>query len=197
MPWRDRHGSNFISFGSSSIIKSLLRDFDFISTRGSKFAFFDRCPLTSFRSHMLKIRSCSAPKPPLIERPTETTSRISSVLRTSCFHQVLHWRRGATIGVGSDGVCHHFSTMHRCTNDGRIWFSRYMTSSVYSRYHLLRDKLNIGRIGWTSRGPDRLGPIGEAGYVNRYADRCVGRPDQCRNREAIGKIWAARNIFGS
>ena len=35
------------------------------------------------------------------------------------------------------------------------------------------------------RVPSRLGPIGEAGYVNRYADRFVGRPIGCRNREAV------------
>ena len=34
---------------------------------------------------------------------------------------------------------------------------------------------------------DRLGPIGEAEYVNRYADRCEGGPVWCINREAIRK----------
>ena len=58
---------------------------------------------------------------------------------------------------------------------------------------LLRDKLNISRIGWASRGPDRLGPIGEAEAEYRYADRCEGRPVRCRNREAVGKIFRCRD----
>ena len=59
-PCNDRQGSNFISFCSSSIIKSLLRVFDFISTWGSTLAFFVRFPFTSFRSHMLKILWCNS-----------------------------------------------------------------------------------------------------------------------------------------
>ena len=47
----------------------------------------------------------------------------------------------------------------------------------------------------TTRGPDRLGPISEAGYVNRYADWCVGRLVWCRNREAIGKIFRKEYIW--
>ena len=43
--------------------------------------------------------------------------------------------------------------------------------------------------------PDRLGPIGEAEYVNRYTDRCEGRPVQCRNREAVGKIFRKEYIW--
>ena len=45
--------------------------------------------------------------------------------------------------------------------------------------------------------PDRLkkpmtGSVGTE-YVNRYADRCEGRPVRCRNREAVGKIL--KDIF--
>ena len=93
----------------------------------------------------------AAPKPSRIERPTETTTRISSVLRTSCFHQLLYRPRGGIADVGSDGVNHHFSAMHRGTHDGRIWFSRYMTFSVYSHYHYYCPKL----IAWPPRGLDQ------------------------------------------
>ena len=60
---------------------------------------------------------------------------------------------------------------------------------------LLRDKLNIGRIGWASREPDRLGPIGEAEAEYRDADRYEGKPVRCRNREAVGKIFCEEYIL--
>ena len=62
---------------------------------------------------------------------------------------------------------------------------------IYKYTMLLGDKLNIGRIGWRSRGPDWFGPIGEAEYVNR----CEGRPVRCRNREAVGKIFREEYIW--
>ena len=40
-----------------------------------------------------------------------------------------------------------------------------------------------------------MGPIGEAEYVNRYVDRCEGRPVRCRNREAVGKIFREEYIW--
>ena len=83
----------------------------------------------------------AAPKPPLIERTTETTSRIYSVLRTECFHQLLCRPQGGTADVGLDGVCHHFSATHRGTHDGRIGFARYITSFVYNHYHCYGPKL--------------------------------------------------------
>ena len=43
--------------------------------------------------------------------------------------------------------------------------------------------------------PDRLGPISQAECGNRYADRCVGRPVRCRNRETVGKIFRKEYIW--
>ena len=40
-----------------------------------------------------------------------------------------------------------------------------------------------------------VGPIGEAEYVNPYADRCEGRPVWCRNREAVRKIFREEYIW--
>ena len=40
-----------------------------------------------------------------------------------------------------------------------------------------------------------MGLIGEAGYVNRYADRWDGRPVWCINREAIGNIFRKEYIW--
>ena len=40
-----------------------------------------------------------------------------------------------------------------------------------------------------------FGEIGEAGYVIRYTDTCVGRPNQCRNREAVRKIFRKEYIW--
>ena len=41
----------------------------------------------------------------------------------------------------------------------------------------------------------RTGSIGEAGYVNQYVDRCVGRPVRYRNREVVGNIFRKEYIW--
>ena len=99
------------------------------------------------------------------------------------------WLRGTspTCSIGC-GVSSPVSTTPGCSG-----FSGYENHSSWiltwfdapESTYLLRDKLNIGRIGWRSRGPDRLGPIGEAEAEYRDTDRYEGRPVRCRNREAI------------
>ena len=61
---------------------------------------------------------------------------------------------------------------------------------------MLRDKLNIGRIGWASRGPYRLGPIGEAEAEYRDADRAKEGWFGAETRRPLGKIFRREYILG-
>ena len=138
-PCNDRQGSNFISFCSSSIIKSLLRVFDFISTWGSTLAFLAHCPFTSFRSHMLNILSCNSQTSPdrkanwnhesYFLNPSDLVLASKTIPTSTrhCQRRFVVWD--------------HIFVMHRGTRDEKIWFAQYKTYFVYNHYHYYGPKL--------------------------------------------------------
>ena len=124
MPCNDHQGSTFISFGSSSMIKSLLCDIDSISTCGSNFAFFAHWTFTSFHSHMLHILSCKSHTSPALNATWNHEFYFLNPSEIPCFCQPLS---PPLVNIGNaihDLVWDHIFAMHHNTCGGIILHCR-------------------------------------------------------------------------